>query len=157
MRSTALAAALAIACAGPSLAGAGPSAEMREMISRHAQANGVPESLVHRVIVRESRYNPRASRAGNYGLMQIRHQTAHGVGYQGTASGLLDPETNLTYGVKYLAGAWRVSGGNQNRAIRYYSSGYYYAAKRHHGHTMVASRSAPSRNVVMEATALPTE
>src|SRR5262249_15392748 len=31
------------------------------MIARHAQANGIPVSLVHRVVLRESRYNPRAS------------------------------------------------------------------------------------------------
>ena len=30
------------------------------LIARHAAANGLPESLVRRVIVRESRYNPRA-------------------------------------------------------------------------------------------------
>src|SRR5258708_90932 len=37
------------------------------MVSRHAQANGVPESLVHRVIVRESNYHPGAVSQGNYG------------------------------------------------------------------------------------------
>ena len=73
------------------------------MIARHAQANGVPEALVRRVIKRESNYNPSASHAGNLGLMQIRHATARGMGYGGSARGLLDPETNLTYAVAYLA------------------------------------------------------
>ena len=45
-------------------------------------------------------------------------------------AGLLDAETNLTYAVKYLAGAYRTAGGNQDRAVSYYASGYYYAAKR---------------------------
>jgi soluble lytic murein transglycosylase-like protein len=94
------------------------------MVSRHAQANGVPESLVHRVIVRESRYNPRAVSRGNYGLMQIRLQTARAMGYGGSASGLLDPETNLTYAVRYLAGAYRAAGGNANRSVSYYAGGY---------------------------------
>jgi soluble lytic murein transglycosylase-like protein len=94
------------------------------MVARHAQANGVPESLVHRVIVRESRYNPRAVSRGNYGLMQIRLQTARAMGYGGSASGLLDPETNLTYAVRYLAGAYRAAGGNANRSVSYYAGGY---------------------------------
>lgn len=102
----------------------------RSMVERHAAAEGVPAELVHRVIMRESRYNPRAVHAGNYGMMQIKLQTARGLGYTGTAQGLLDPETNLTYAVKYLAGAYRVAGGNHNRAVAYYAGGYYYAAKR---------------------------
>ena len=32
--------------------------------------------------------------------------------------------------MKYLAGAYRVAGGNADRAVHYYASGYYYAAKR---------------------------
>src|ERR1043166_9633931 len=31
-----------------------------ELVPRHAAANGIPASLVHRVIMRESRYNPGA-------------------------------------------------------------------------------------------------
>jgi hypothetical protein len=100
------------------------------MIAQHAAANGVPVELVHRVIVRESRYNPRAVNSGNYGMMQIRLGTARGMGYTGSAQGLLDPNTNLTYAVKYLAGAYKVAGGNHNRAVSLYAGGYYYAAKR---------------------------
>src|SRR4051794_28203878 len=95
------------------------------MIARHAAANGLPVELVHRVVKRESGYNPRASSRGNFGLMQIRYQTARGVGYGGSAAGLLDPETNLTYAVKYLAGAYRAAGGNSGRAVSLYASGYH--------------------------------
>ncbi len=105
-------------------------ANYEQMVASHAAANGVPAELVHRVIVRESRYNPRAVSKGNYGMMQIKLATARGLGYTGTAQGLLDPDTNLTYAVKYLAGAYRVAGGNHNRAVSYYAGGYYYAAKR---------------------------
>ena len=52
------------------------------------------------------------------------------MGYTGSAAGLLDADTNMTYAVKYLAGAYRVAGGNPNRAVHYYAAGYYYAAKR---------------------------
>jgi soluble lytic murein transglycosylase-like protein len=104
-----------------------------KLIAVHAAANGVPESLVHRVIVRESRYNPHlVGRCGCMGLMQIKLGTARSLGYEGTAQGLLDPETNLTYGVKYLAGAYRTAGGNPDRAVAYFARGYYYAAKQQH-------------------------
>ena len=75
------------------------------LIARHAAANNLPEDLVRRVIKRESGGNPRVVSAGNYGLMQIKLATARSMGYTGTAAGLLDADTNMTYAVKYLAGA----------------------------------------------------
>jgi soluble lytic murein transglycosylase-like protein len=95
------------------------------MIARHAAANGLPVELVHRVVTRESGYNSRARSGGNLGLMQIKYATARGVGYTGSASGLMDPDTNLTYAVRYLAGAYQAAGGNANRAVALYASGYY--------------------------------
>ena len=100
------------------------------LVASHAAANNVPAALVRRVIRRESRGNPRAVHAGNYGLMQIRLATARAMGYRGSAAGLLDANTNMTYAVKYLAGAYRAAGGNMDRAVHYYAAGYYYAAKR---------------------------
>jgi soluble lytic murein transglycosylase-like protein len=100
------------------------------LISKYAAANSVPESLVRRVIKRESGGNPRVVSRGNYGLMQIKLATARALGYGGGAAGLLDAETNMNYAVKYLAGAYRVAGGNADRAVHYYAAGYYYAAKR---------------------------
>ena len=94
------------------------------MIARHAAANGVPPDLVHRIIMRESRYNPRAANKGNYGIMQIRLRTARALGYKGGAEGLLDPDTNMTYAVRYLAGAYRAARGNSNLALAKYSRGY---------------------------------
>ena len=100
------------------------------LIAKHATAYGVPENLVRRVIRIESGGNPRVVSAGNYGLMQIRLGTARGVGYQGDAGGLLDPDTNLTYAVKYLAGAYRAAGCDESRAVSYYQHGYYGASRR---------------------------
>jgi len=106
-------------------------AQYEALVATHASANGVPEILVHRVIVRESRYQPHlVGRGGTIGLMQIKLATARGLGYSGDAAGLRDPETNLTYGIKYLAGAYRAANGNHDRAVHYYASGYYAAAKR---------------------------
>jgi soluble lytic murein transglycosylase-like protein len=106
-------------------------AQYESMVASHASANNLPEALVHRVIVRESKYHPNlVGRGGTIGLMQIKLPTARGLGYTGDAAGLRDPDTNLTWGVKYLAGAYRAANGDHTRAVRYYASGYYYAAKR---------------------------
>lgn len=117
-----------IACALP--ATASDRATIDALVAQHARAHGVPEALVHRIIRRESGYNPRASNRGNLGLMQIRYATARGMGYTGPASGLLDANTNLAYAVPYLANAYKVAGGDPDRAVSLYSGGYYYAAKR---------------------------
>jgi soluble lytic murein transglycosylase-like protein len=117
-----------LACALP--AAASDRATIDALVAQHARAHGVPEALVHRVIIQESGYNPRASHRGNFGLMQIRYATARGMGYTGPASGLLDANTNLTYAVPYLANAYKVAGGNPDRAVSLYAGGYYYAAKR---------------------------
>jgi soluble lytic murein transglycosylase-like protein len=97
---------------------------LKALVARHAAANGVPFSLADAVVRIESRYNPRAANAGNYGLMQIRHQTARGMGYAGPAGGLLDPETNARYAMKYLALAYRAAGGDTCRTIMKYQSGH---------------------------------
>ncbi|MGA8497483.1 MAG: lytic transglycosylase domain-containing protein [Xanthobacteraceae bacterium] len=99
------------------------------MAASQASANGVPVSLVERVIKRESGGNPRAVSRGNYGLMQIRLGTARAMGFSGSAAELLDPQVNMTYAVRYLAGAYRAAGGNENRAVALYASGYYDQAK----------------------------
>jgi soluble lytic murein transglycosylase-like protein len=106
-------------------------ADYEAMIARHASANNVPVALVHRVILRESRYRPELiGHGGTIGLMQIKLGTAKALGYTGNAEGLRDPDTNLAYGVKYLAGAYRAAGGDHARAMHYYAAGYYQAAKR---------------------------
>jgi soluble lytic murein transglycosylase-like protein len=107
-----------------------PRGEVDRLIGKYAAEYEVPETLVRRVVKRESNFNPRARNRVYWGLMQIRHDTARGMGYEGDASGLLDAETNLKYAVKYLRGAWIVGGYNQDAAVRHYQRGYYYDAKR---------------------------
>ncbi len=101
-----------------------------ELIQKYASTYEVPERLVRRVVHRESRFNPAARNGPYWGLMQISHPTARGMGYRGVASGLLDAETNLKYAVKYLAGAYKVADGDESQAVRFYARGYYYDAKR---------------------------
>ena len=109
-------------------------AQYDALVAAHARANNVPEALVHRMIVRESGYRPHLVSHGNIGLMQIKLGTARGLGYTGTSEGLRDPDTNLTWAVKYLAGAYRAANSDHKRAMHYYASGYYHAARRQHRH-----------------------
>jgi hypothetical protein len=131
-------------------------AQYEKLVATHAKANLVPEALVHRVIVRESKYKADLiGRGGTIGLMQIKLATARAVGYKGDSEGLRDPDTNLAYGVKYLAGAWRAAKGDHDRAVHYYACGYYQVAKAQrvermrHGEPVLAS--APPRDAVKPA------
>ena len=101
------------------------------LVAVHAAANNIPEALIHRVIVRESKYQKDlVGSCGCIGLMQIKLGTARGLGYTGDAQGLHDPNTNLTYGVRYLAGAYRAARGDHDRTVHYFAKGYYEEAKR---------------------------
>lgn len=104
--------------------------ELRQAIVEAATRNQVPVSLVQRVVIRESTHRPEARNGPYYGLMQILPATARSMGFQGQPSDLLDAETNLKYAVRYLRGAWLVSGGDESEAVGWYARGYYYEAKR---------------------------
>ena len=104
--------------------------QLRALSAETSRRYGVPQDLVQRVVIRESSHNPGARNGPYYGLMQILPQTARTMGYDGSAEGLLDARTNLTYGVKYLRGAWLVAEGDHDEAVSWYSRGYYYEAKR---------------------------
>ena len=112
------------------VAGLDANGNLDSLISRHAAANNLPESMVRRIIKRESGGRAHVISKGNYGIMQIRLGTARAMGYTGTAAGLLDPEVNMTYAVKYLAGAYQVAGGSEGAAVANYARGYYHQAKR---------------------------
>lgn len=104
--------------------------ELRALINKWADHYQVPRDLVHAQVARESRHQPQV-RAGPYwGLMQLLPQTARTMGFSGPTEQLLDPDVNLHYGVKYLAGAYLVAGGDKAAAMKWYARGYYYEAKR---------------------------
>jgi soluble lytic murein transglycosylase-like protein len=107
----------------------GETPEIRADINEAAAYLDIPAELIHRVIQRESDYNPNARNGPYFGLMQILPQTARTMGFTGSASDLLDPEVNLRYGGAYLRGAYIVSDGDQVQAIRWYANGYYYEAR----------------------------
>lgn len=108
----------------------GETPGMRALIVKWAAIHDIPESLLHRVIQRESDYRASARNGPYWGLMQILPQTARTMGHRGAPSDLLDAETNLKYAGKYLRGAWLVSDGDEATAVNWYARGYYYEAKR---------------------------
>lgn len=125
--------------------------KLDESIARCARAYDIPESLIHTAVRRESNYNPAAKHGPYWGLMQIRYDTARSVGYNGPPKGLLDAETNLAYAGAYLANAFRVAGGDAQRAIQLYAKGFYYEAKRKgllgqltSGRSVTEEKSAPA-------------
>ena len=131
MHSTCACALALASLSGAALAASAPrTLAIDDLIARYARINGIPELLVRFVVRKESNYQPAAFHGRYYGLMQITFQTARSMGYHGNPKGLLDPEVNLSYAIPYLATAYRLAGGNEARAVRLYSTGYYYAAKR---------------------------
>ncbi len=105
--------------------GPGVSA-IRELIAKHAAANGVPFKLADAVVRIESTYKPHvSSSAGAMGLMQIKPATARGVGFNGAAGDLYGAETNIRFGMKYLAQVYRQSGGDVCATVMRYQSGAY--------------------------------
>lgn len=107
----------------------GETPEMRALIVKYAKVHDIPESLLHRVIQRESDYRANARNGPYWGLMQILPQTARTMGFQGQPSDLLDAETNLKYAGRYLRGAWLLSYGDEATAVSWYARGYYYEAR----------------------------
>lgn len=112
-----------------SAAPASGAAPYSAIIARYAASYGVPVSLAHAVVKVESNYRPNSTgSAGEVGLMQIKPATARMLGYSGSLTGLYDPETNIRYGMKYLAMAHQLGGGTTCGTILKYNAGH--AAKR---------------------------
>jgi soluble lytic murein transglycosylase-like protein len=99
-------------------------AALKPLISRYASESGVPYGLADAIVRIESRYNASARNGAHLGLTQINARTAEALGYAGPPSGLLDPETNLRYGLKYLAQAYRLAGGETCGTILRYQAGH---------------------------------
>jgi soluble lytic murein transglycosylase-like protein len=96
---------------------------LKPLIAHYASENGLPYELADAVIRIESRYNAGARNGPNMGLTQINFRTAQSLGYPGAAAGLLDAETNLRFGLKYLAQAYKLAGGDVCGTILRYQFG----------------------------------
>lgn len=101
------------------------SGDYSAIIARYAAAEGVPVSLAKAVIKIESNYRPNiVGSAGEIGLMQIKPATARMMGYSGSVKGLFNPDTNIKYGMKYLAMARGLGGGTTCGTILKYNAGH---------------------------------
>lgn len=104
---------------------AAPTGSIPSLVTQMARAHGVSPALAHAVVKVESRYQPRATGKGGYiGLMQLSYQTARGMGFRGSRQALYEPRANLTYGMKYLAGAVAKAGGSTCGAVSKYQGGH---------------------------------
>lgn len=110
-----------VAAAGP-VESAAPT--IRDLVTKHARENGVPEKLAAAVVNIESRFNPKARGGSALGLMQIKYDTARSMGYGGGVTALFAPETNLHFGMKVLADAYKASNGDVCMTLARYQSGH---------------------------------
>jgi hypothetical protein len=105
------------------------------LVRQEAQQRGLPAEVADAVAQVESAYNPNAvGTVGEVGLMQVRPTTAAMLGHSGTIADLHEPSTNIRYGVRYLAEAWKLANGDLCRALMKYRAG--------HGEERFSERSA---------------
>src|SRR5262249_39116128 len=98
---------------------------LRVRVRTEALRAGLPAEIADAVATVESGYDSRAiGRVGEIGLMQVLPSTARLRGFGGTLAELADPETNIRYGVAYLAGAWRLAESDVCKAVMKYRAGH---------------------------------
>jgi len=106
----------------------------RALIEKEVASTGLPADVADAVMSVESSYNPATiGGVGEIGLMQLLPSTARMLGFSGTLAELAVPETNIHYGVMYLAQAWRLAHGDICTATMKYRAG--------HGETRFSYRS----------------
>jgi soluble lytic murein transglycosylase-like protein len=111
--------------AAPALRPAGSPAIYRALAESEARRAGLPSEIADAVMAVESGYDPRAiGSSGEIGLMQVMPSTARMLGFAGSNEALAAPETNIHYGVTYLARAWRLAGGDLCTAAMKYRAGH---------------------------------
>ncbi len=105
--------------------GGDPHALYRSLIQKEAARTGLAPEIAEAVMAVESGYNPAAiGGVGEIGLMQILPSTARMLGFVGSNADLAVPETNIRYGVTYLARAWQLAGGDLCTAVMKYRAGH---------------------------------
>lgn len=105
--------------------GYGMRADYRALIETEARREGLAPEIAEAVMAVESGYNPAAiGGVGEIGLMQILPSTARMLGFAGSNAELAAPANNIRYGVRYLAQAWRLAGGDLCTATMKYRAGH---------------------------------
>lgn len=100
-------------------------ARYRALIEKQVAGTGLAAEIAEAVMGVESGYNPGViGGVGEIGLMQVLPSTARMLGFTGSLADLAVPETNIRYGVTYLAQAWRLAGGDLCTAVMKYRAGH---------------------------------
>lgn len=94
------------------------------ILRREAAANKVPLWLAVGVGWVESKYNPKLRGThGVVGIMQVMPPTARHMGFTGPNEKLLEPETNIVWGLRELGSAYASAKGDPCLAIAKYQGG----------------------------------
>lgn len=100
--------------------GTPPPRDWRAFATEESLRQGVDPELVHRVIDRESKWNPTAiSLKGAEGMMQLMPATARSLGVQNP----FDPEENIRAGIRYLKTRLDARKGDVRMALADYNAG----------------------------------
>ncbi|SUY29229.1 transglycosylase-like protein with SLT domain [Aminobacter aminovorans] len=109
-------------------AGLGEEADrnaFRALAACEAHAKELPTEFALAVMEIESFYDPEARGGdGEVGLMQVMPATARLMGFRGTLDELAEPRTNISLGVRYLAGAFRLAQGDLCTTVMKYRAGH---------------------------------
>ena len=98
---------------------------IQALVIKKAIEHKIDATFANAIVKVESNYNPRIrGRQGEYGLGQIKCQTARGVGFKDNCDLLFDPETNLEYSYRYLKQAIERANGNECFAASLYNTGF---------------------------------
>ena len=94
------------------------------MIESMAPGYEVPTWFALRIAKIESNYNPQVrGRDGEYGIFQIKCDTARMLGFGGDCGNLTDARTNIEWGLKHLSEALKSSNGNLELAASKHNAG----------------------------------
>ena len=94
------------------------------LIKAEAPRAGVPAWFALKIAKVESGYNPMVTgAAGEIGVFQMKCQTARGIGFSGSCSGLYNPATNIHWGLRHLSMAVKASRGNLRLAASMHNGG----------------------------------
>ncbi len=117
-----------------------------DIIRQQAAEKHLDPALIAAVIYAESKFDPRQSRAGAEGLMQLLPQTAEFLAHRSgattfTPTDLSTPQVNISYGSYYLRYLLDHYGGEEMPALAAYNAGMtnvdnWVAAARAAGHSL---------------------
>jgi len=119
---------VAAACLSLWASFAATASDLADIVARiraEAVKLGVPPDLAMSVGYVETGFDPtRIGAAGEVGLMQVMPTTAAGMGFLGANAALADVDTNIHYGVGYLAEAWTLANHDVCLTLAKYNAGH---------------------------------